>query len=400
MAKAPLTIITNRRGPCSKAFTLRGGRLQKTAAANVYNGLAQRRVVEDLEGLNDIIEGLGSDQALTFGVPAYPKIRIVTQEALARRSGPAIARDREHFSWPKGRGIMFFDVDRPKDGSEPFKAKTFDAMMCDLFPWWDGIARMYRPSASSFIYDAETGEELIGGGSLRVYVFIDKAENIPAVGVAIADKFWRSGLGRIEFSEAGSMLLRCPVDCAVWQPERLDFAGPVVLGPGLKKQQHRAVIVPGGDIKSAAVIDAGPGFADFGAWASNSLQVRMAKSVHRPEEKQRKRQVIEFRADADAAKGADREKARRTHARALLDGMLTGSYALHFTDGIATVSDVLAAPERYDMKRLADPVEPDYAGDSRIAIFFANRGHGRPHIFSHAHGGRKFVLDSHSSARV
>jgi hypothetical protein len=147
--KADLTLIENHFGPCSKSFTLTAQGLQKTAAANVFNGLAIRRAVETLEELNAVIEGLGSNQAFTFGVCRFNRARIVTQEALGRRGtvANAVARDREHFSWPKGRGIMYFDVDRPKDGSKPLKAKEFDAIMCRLHSWWAGTARMYRPSA-------------------------------------------------------------------------------------------------------------------------------------------------------------------------------------------------------------------------------------------------------------
>jgi hypothetical protein len=249
------------------------------------------------------------------------------------------------------------------------------------------------PVGPSFIYDAETGEELIGGGSLRVYLFIDKAENTPFVGMVIADAFWKAGFGRIEFSEAESMLIRCPVDLMVWQPERLDFAGPVVLGPGLRKEYHPARIIDGADINSEAVLDAyGLGKVDFSVWSSNSLEVRKAKSAHRPEEKQRKRRLISRRTEADVAAGMDRKQAERRWRGALLDGVLSGNYPLHFVDGVATVAEVLAQPWVYDHKRLADPVEPGYYGDNRIAIFFSNEGKARPWVFSHAHGGRKFAL--------
>ena len=97
-------------------------------------------------------------------------------------------------------------------------------------------------------FTTRDGNELSGPGSLRCYAIVDKAENIPFVGVAIADALWRSGPGRIEFSAAGSMLVRCPIDCAVWQPERLDFAGPVVLGPGLVKRSFRRLSIDGDDI--------------------------------------------------------------------------------------------------------------------------------------------------------
>ena len=392
---AVLTVIENQRGACSKSFTLLAGRLTKTAAANVYCGLATRRTIEDLEGLSAIIEGLGSHQALTYGICRFPKASIVTQEELARgrAAAHAVARDRGHFFWPKDRAIMFFDVDRPKDDSKPYRARDFDALMCRLHPWWADIARMYRPSASSFVYDAETGEELIGGGSLRCYTFIDKGENIPFLGIVIADAFWRAGLGRIEFSEPGYMLVRCPVDLAVWQPERLDFCGPVVLGKGLRKEYHPAVFLPGGDISSDAIIDAyGLGKISSAVWSSNSLEVRRAKSAHKPEERRRVHKTILERTDADVASGLDRKAAERKWRAALCDGVLNGSYQLQFVQGTTSVADVLAQPSAYDRGRLADPVEPGCYGDNRIAVFFANEWRARPYVFSHAHGGRRFAL--------
>ena len=91
------------------------------------------------------------------------------------------------------------DIDKPKDGSAPIRAKDFDAMMEGLLPWWSGCARMYRPAASAFIYDAD-GNELSGPGSLRCYLIADKAENIPFLGIAVLDALWKADKGRIEFS--------------------------------------------------------------------------------------------------------------------------------------------------------------------------------------------------------
>jgi hypothetical protein len=70
--------------------------------------------------------------------------------------------------------------------------------------------------------------------------------------------------------------------------------------------------------------------------------------------------------------------------------VLLGDYVLHFVDGDVTVNEALSDPGRYDQQRLADPEEPNYGNDRRIAIFYANNG--RPHIYSHAHGGKKYTL--------
>lgn len=386
-----LTRILNVSGPLSKSFTLKDGQLTKTTAAVLFAGVAAKIEVADLRGLSFLIDELGTDQALTFGVTRYLRARVVTQKmANGRCSFGTVCRDHEHFKWPKGRGVFMLDVDRPRDGSTPFRALDFDALLCKLLPWWSGVARMYRPSASAFIY-TQAGEELVGNGSIRCYAIVDNAENIPFLGVMVADVLWHAGYGRIEFSKAGSRLVRCPIDTAVWQPERLDFAGPVLLGPGLMKRDFPPLIFDGSDIDGEAAL------ADFGKrtyqeWSTNSLEVRKAWSAARPEETRRKNEVIEERVQAEVNRGANPKQARQKWENALKYGVLSGSYELNFVDGVATVNEVLADQCRFNLKRLADPQEPDYACDSRIAIFFANGGRVKPHIFSHAHGGKKYTL--------
>ena len=284
------------------------------------------------------------------------------------------------------------DIDRPKDGSAPIRAKNFDAMMQRLLPWWSGCARMYRPSASAFIYDAE-GNELAGPGSLRCYLIADKGENIPFLGIAILDALWKAGAGRIEFSASGSMLVRCAVDGAVWQPERLDFAGPVVLGPGLVKKNVSAAIIEGGVIDTEAAIAGGPGKVTTAVWLRTSLEIRQAKHKAKPEEKRLRKIYIADRIREEVAVGVDEKHARQKWRAAFTTNTLSADFRLHFLNmGNVRVADVLANPRRFDFERLADPADPTYADDPRIAVFFANGGKARPHIFSHAHGGRKYVL--------
>lgn len=390
----PFTIIRNNRGSLSKSLALYEGRLKKTAAADLVDGTATRAAVPDLSSFAKILEGLGSHEALTFGITGAEQAQLCTQEALASGRAPvgAICRARANFAWRKGRGILMLDIDRPRDGSTPLRAMDFDELLARLLPWWSKSARLYRPSASAFIYDVD-GNELSGQGSLRCYAIADKAENTPFVGVAIADALWKAGHGRIEFSAAGSMLVRCPIDCAVWQPERLDFAGPAVLGPGLVKRQLPPRIIDGDDIDTDAAIAAGPGRMTVAAWASRSIEVHKAKQAARPEERTRRRNYIDERVRRDIAAGIEEVMARRKWRAAIEDHELSGSFTLHFRDqGIVTVDEVLRNPAWFDRERLADPNEPDYASDPRIAQFYANEGRARPHIFSHAHGGCKYVL--------
>jgi hypothetical protein len=166
-----------------------------------------------------------------------------------------------------------------------------------------------------------------------------------------------------------------------------------VLGHGLAREKHASVVIPGGDIDTDAVIARGPGRLSFSAWSSNSLEVRIARHAARPEEKRRRESYIGERVQADVAAGEDEKQARRKWRAAVTDHTLTGNFMLYFRDrGPVTVAEVLSNPRIFDLERCADPHEPEYANDRRIAQFYANAGRARPHIFSHAHGGCNYVL--------
>jgi hypothetical protein len=108
------------------------------------------------------------------------------------------------------------------------------------------------------------------------------------------------------------------------------------------------------------------------------------------EKVQRKRYIAE-RVREEVRRGGKSAPARRKWRAAAADKSLSGDFVLHFQfQGSATVGEVLANPEFFDWERLADPSEPTYAGDPRIAQFYWNGG--RPHIYSHAHGGCNYVL--------
>jgi hypothetical protein len=385
--------LTNLGQPLSKRLAVTSNGLRVSAAATMFRGLATHSSVHDLAGLASVIEGLTDREALTFGIAQKAYTRIATRMAIVEgRALPgAIYRGREHFAWPNGRAVFMMDVDRPKDGSKPFRAREFDEMLCAILPWWPACARMYKPSASAFVYDATTGDELLGPGSLRCYAIADNGESIPFLGVAVTDALWKAGKGRIEFAKDGHLLVRSPVDGSVWQPERLDFAGPVVLGPGLVRKGHAPWIIDGCDIDTEVAIAAGPGRMTFGVWASSSREVTLAKRVARPETRQRQRAHAEQLAEGSPNPG----KAARQHLSAIKDGRLPCSAPIYFADGrTVTVAEILADPVAFHLADCADPAEPEYGNDRRIARLYANATEHCcwPRIFSNAHGGRKYIL--------
>jgi hypothetical protein len=388
-----LTKIVNTRGPLSKAFALKNGRLQKTAAADLVEGRAIRTAIKDLGGLAKVIEALHSNEALSYGISSFVDARIVTQRMAAKGAKNVICRDRKNLFWPDDRAVFQLDIDRPKDGSKPLKAREFDNLLCGLLPWWRGVARMYKPSASAFVFD-DARNELSGAGSLRAYAIVDKGENIPHLGVAVTDALWRDGFGRIEFGAAGQVLVRCPVDGAVWQPERLDFQGAPILAKGLTQKRFPPLFFDGEDIVSEQALACSPGKIAFSAWQAGSKEVRIAKNTAKPEEKRRRNKYIDDRVKKDVEAGADKKAARQRWQAAVLSNTLSGDFVLHFRDrGPAKVSDILQNLKAFHLERCADPLDPaGYGCDPRIAQLYANRAPKRPHVFSHAHGGCKYAL--------
>src|SRR5262249_26956709 len=147
------TKVENKRGALSKSLALKNGKLIKTAAADMVCGHATQVAVRDIFELADAIEGLRSNQAATWGVSRHLDVAICTDDAAKRGVKNAIARTKKNWFWHLGRTVFMLDIDAPKDGSKLFKHNEIDAILYAALPWWRGVARMYRPSASALIYD-------------------------------------------------------------------------------------------------------------------------------------------------------------------------------------------------------------------------------------------------------
>ena len=116
-AKKPLIL--------SKSYALtEDGTLQKSSGGVLIAGLAERKKL-DLNEFAVLLSTLGPKEALVYGVSAHDTARIVPKVKLSRQSAinnrqPVIARDRKHFSWPIGPGILMLDYD-PEPGVQPLK---------------------------------------------------------------------------------------------------------------------------------------------------------------------------------------------------------------------------------------------------------------------------------------
>ncbi len=126
-----------------------------------------------------------SNQAIGLGVFAdatLTKIDITTQN---RPRDGAIPRDRKHFVYPNGPGLICFDGDDTTGLRDTLSA---------LFPSFAGVATLTRSSASAGVYNPDTGARLSGGGE-HLFAVISEASRIPEVLNAFQRLAWAQGYG-------------------------------------------------------------------------------------------------------------------------------------------------------------------------------------------------------------
>ena len=385
-----LTLLVNNEGAATKVFDLDGaGQLRSQSAANIYEGLAKRIAVAGLADLRDLVQGLQPNQAFCFGVAENQEARLFTQETLRSGSVPgAIARDREHFSFRAGQpGILMLDCDTRAGHRAPNYA-DIDKIIAGIIPAWSNIQRLWRPSASAFIYRASDDSELIGMGGWRCYVIVDNAAAIPNVGAFLYQRFWDLGHGYIKISQSGQALDRSLIDACVWAPERIDFAAPPVLAAGLIRRAPPSVVLGSSPLLATSALKATLGLSE---WRQSSEALRTAKEAARPECEKLRRSYIDGRVEilSQEFPKASKKRLERVTRQAVEEHILTADFILHRSDGSTiTVGEVLADQDKWHHARFADPLEPNYRNDPRIAYACLDpTGSKDPFIYSHAHGG-------------
>lgn len=384
----------------SKGFRLGGdGELVKCPGGQLVDGIAERRTFASTTDFAALLAALTPANALAYGVAAVEKARILpqTQAAGAPKGDlPVIARTRENFAFPAGPGVLMLDVDPPKDGTAPLTPEQFMAALVKVCPELMQAPAVLTHSASSHVWHGDV--QLLGPRGLRLYLLIDDAQDIPRAGGVLFKRFWLAGYGRIELSAAGTMLVRSVVDGSVWTPERLDFAGGAACAAPLEQRRPAPVVFN----NDALPLDTRTALPDLNApeEAEYKRLVDAAKVAAKPEAAKVRAEWIEARVAAGLAErgqsaGSYPDEAaalRETYRAAGEHHVLYGDFILYPENGDpVTVGEVLDNPDRWHNQRFADPLEPGYGNDNRIA--WSNlRAAGRPYLFSHAHGGQRYTL--------
>ena len=380
------------------------GHLVKQAGADMVQGTAEHLLVAGgLTALAQLLDALQPHQAVGWGVPkaSVPGTcrAVVTRDELAAHEGDpnTIARDRAHFEYAAGPGVLMLDHDGGFEGEE-LTVDELRARLITACPSLTDAPMLWRPSASAGVV-APDGSVLTGLARHRLYIPMSRATDIPEAGKRLMALLWeatRTVPGRFAWAEvgkAGQVLMRGLLDAQVWQPERLDFAAGPILHDGLTRPGTAARVF--GD--PLALFNLGMiGRADDKA--AQAAQRDARKAVSPRAAVAREKWAAEKAPELSQRRGIPVDKARSILLRAAGDTrVLMGDFELIGQDGQrVTVGDVLDRADHWHNARFADPLDPDQ--DRRVAHVNLKTG-GRPFLHTHRHGGLRFEL-RRQSARV
>ena len=349
----------------TKRFELdQEGQLVKHLGGQLVSGTAEQINISDLNDLSMKLASLASAQAMTYGIAAdHPSAPVVTDAAHQEGDG-CITRTRRYFGYRRAPGIMMLDHDAKSAEYEP---KELIAALRSVAPSLANVSLLWRASASSGIVTTADGQELNGLCGQRLYLLVSDAALIPEAGQALVNLCWAKGLGRIDVGAAGQALERTLFDATVWQPERLDLAAGPALGSGLGRQVPEPFV----DGDSAARFDLRLliAEADQGVISKATAARKQAREA-KTEALACARQTW---LDEQAPKLAEKrqitvEVARDTLERAAARYRLDMDFVLSAHGGAdVTVRELLENRERWHGQRFADPLEPEYRDDDRIA---------------------------------
>jgi len=365
------------------------GQLKKVGGGNLIKGNFEVLEIPDPEALVALLKNLGASQATTYGLP----INGGKKGAIActgKANNGELTRTRENFAYPSGPAWMMFDVDIDDVSMDQVKSHFKKAI-----PGFENAPAVFKHSSSSFIYKED--ECLIGEGGKRVYLLVEDGQDIGRAAKTIADRLKINGTLEYKVSKAGHLLERCFIDEAVYQPERLDFSGRCYCLKPIKQKRPEPEIQNNDadpfDTKSA-VLDLDDGEQKLLEMMRSNEKEKVKDQVFEIRGRWIEERVNELEQKGDNGFTPQEKEVLRGQLRqAVQHKILPEDFILHPEKGSpVTVGEVLKDPENWHGKQFADPLEPDYKGDKRIATAYL-LGEKRPSIWSFAHGGQRFWLN-------
>jgi hypothetical protein len=366
-------------------------------------GTARRVTITDAEHLAEVIDGLGSAQAIalgTFRAGLSDDVSVVTKRQLNGEAPNVIARTGTDIVYREGQtAFVLLDYDTkamPVAVAEAIERHGgFWPAVCAVCPALATATRVTRGSTSSGLSRSDTGAAVPGSDGTHVFVVARDGSDADRFLQALHDRCWLNGLGWIMIGTAGQFLERSIVDRMVGAAERLVFEGPPILEPPLVQDRaaRRAIVIPGEALDTLAAC---PPLSIVETARVNELKAKEKQRLASEAAKVRTAYEAE-QAQKMIARGVPADQAARA-AKKWCDGVLLSDVVLPFADdelsGV-TVADMLRNPDQFDGITLADPIE----GIENGVMAKVMRGYGGSVIIhSFSHGGMIYQLKYDAAA--
>jgi len=372
------------------------GALLKSPGGQLVEGMYIPHQVSCPSSMVDLICTIKCSEALAFGSAGNERQAIYSRNASP--SSMVLTRTADRFDWPDGPGIWLLDNDPdPRPGENQISMDGFRSVLSKACPIFAETPAVFAHSSLSFIFDSKTGRSLKGEGGHHGYAFVQDARDIPRAGKALVDRLWLAGHGYCLVSKSGQILERCLIDSSVWQPHRLCFSAGAACAEGLIQRRPAPLVVN----DDAPALDTRAALPDLSAEERSRLSElkARARAAVADEAAEVRRQWTEsnihriLTAQGKSANSHPKEAAtiREAYLTASTHGDLYGPELKAEDGALATVDMILSDLDAWHGRRFHDPLERDYDCDPRIAHLNTRNARG-PYLYSHAHGGRRFLL--------
>jgi hypothetical protein len=395
---ALVTVVTSSNpARLTKLARLCKGQLDFQHGGYLVDGRASVRKLDSFESFAALLQSLDASQALTFGIPETAEIALTAETKWKEEGCPdgTIPRTNATFAWPEGPAVMMLDYD-PEEGADVLSPEALVDVIRAAAPKLKDAAMLHMPSASSFIKNGKTGEDLTGLRGQRLYFFVKDGRDVPRAGQALFDRLWLAGHGYMKISKAGSLLTRSIIDATVWQPSRLDFAAGAKCAPPLVQDRGTPRLFEG----AQSMVDTKAALPDPSEHEGKLLKHLhdQARAAKEPEAQETRAAWLETRAIemvGPNASDAEIAAAKAQAEDALETRVLPGDFILNvMVDGTIknlSVADVLDAPQKYDRAKTRDAFEPDYDGGRNVGMLYLDGPVKTLHSF--ARGGITYRLE-------
>jgi len=399
----PFTIVESASGRLTKKmFIGASGSLEKDGATLLSTGFVRVVTVQNMHELEQRLNALEPEQAVTFGLPKHGLGSITPAPLMSKklfeqhgRPENVVTRTRENFEFSAGGAILCLDHD-PKTNGEALTQTELRAALIQAVPALKKMPTLQRVSSSSCL-STGSGQQLAGILGQRIYIFVKSGLELPEITEAIHQRLWLAGFGRIDISKNGQLLERSLIDRSVVTPEHLDYAASPVLCDGLFRNTPPPLIFES---------DQRLGLDEVALTSSEFMKYKSLVAVEKSKMNDVSEQIrtswAKSHARRIATNGTRFDEIERAYLLAS-ENPAGGPTPLHGCFELVTdlgervsVESVLRSPEKWHETTFKDPIEPDYDGGRTVAKLYFRNEFGtplkQPVIHSFAHGGIKYTL--------